>query len=1491
MSVDTYLKPIPTNPTKLILQPKSQGNYFAALGVEFDDDDDVTVVTSNKNRDHAQDAVTQIATCIEDDDRTDEIDENGPTHAMFQMGAGPPMATRITAWRQIVQAKNLQQLPLASTIFNPQKITRAVKHAISDSGATGHFLVEGAPVVNKQIAKRPIAITLPNGKIIQSTHTCNLDIPWLPSEITEAHIVPGLAHASLISTRKFCDAGCKVVFDLQECRVYYKNRLVLVGGRDEATQLWKLPINPTKNPNDASTTIANLDLHVMPKQKISHTANALYTLPYKQNQLKYMHQAFFNPPVQTLIKAALNGQLEGIPFMKADLIRKYLPPSPATPKGRMKRPRAGIRSTRKKERNGGTNEAMLEDDNSAMSHHTPSNTTANIIQSDETHEANNIFCYAALADKQTGTLYTDATGSLPVMSLDGYQYFFVAYDYDTNYIFANPIKDVKDATIVQAFDDIFTELTEKGHKPTFNVTDNQATTPIKNYLKKANCRWQFVEPSNHRVNAAERAIQTFKNHFISGLCSTDKEWPLQLWDQLAVQAVVTLNLLRTSHIDPSKSAYHQLNGHKYDWNSYIMAPPGTRAVIYEDPDSRTAWGARGTDAWYCGPSFDHYRNCIFYVPETRSFRTSGSFDLFPQHCLLPEFTPEQHAAEVQDELHESIQRLSRPAKAKLLKQVAQSLRILATEAAEKPLQRVASTPTSEGGTAIQRVAAAPPITTTTNPTAPRTIQGKPRTHQRTTRNNTPGAVPPIKSKVTAPRRSARLSQIEIIEPCIINKTPNSFRIPLANPNIISQDAVNLLTDNVFKDNDEKWRPDAFITANPTGRNQNVYDADIEHFCAPVVHPTTGETITQYRKLANDPATRDVWSTAFGKEFGRMSQGDNKTGQKGKQCIFVMSHSEIAKIPTDRVVTYARVVVDYRAQKKDPNRVRITAGGNLITCPGDLTCRTADLTTSKILWNSVLSTEGAKFMGLDVGNFYLETPMERYEYMKMPLALFPAHTIEQYKLHDRAKNGFVYLEIRRAIYGLPQAGSLANKQLRKYLAPAGYYECAHTPGLWRHVTRPIHFSLVVDDFGVKYVGKEHADHLIQTLRKHYEAVTEDWEGKLYCGITLEWNYTERWLDISMPGYVEKLRKRYHHEVPSKPQHSPYRAPPKIFGAAAQDTIPADTTERIDEKRIKVVQQVVGGLLYYARAVDLTILPALSAIASEQTKATEATEARVDQLLDYVATKPNAKVRYHASDMILNIHSDASYLSETQARSRVAGQFFLGSTPVKGQSIVLNGAIFILCGILKFVVASAAEAELGALFLNCKEGKIIRLILEEMGHIQPPTPVHCDNVTAAGIANDTVKKQRSRSMEMRFFWITDQVKLRAFDVQWHPGQENLADYFTKHFDGKHHREVRPWYLHEANSPRVLPRASAPSALRGCVGNLPNGYIRNVPLPLVPLRPLVPVQVGAYSRVPLRPLVPVQVGAKVRVPVGHLGKLPRGYRAHTAYSQQRLRPRVSV
>ena len=116
------------------------------------------------------------------------------------------------------------------------------------------------------------------------------------------------------------------------------------------------------------------------------------------------------------------------------------------------------------------------------------------------------------------------------------------------------------------------------------------------------------------------------------------------------------------------------------------------------------------------------------------------------------------------------------------------------------------------------------------------------------------------------------------------------------------------------------------------------------------------------------------------------------------------------------------------------------------------------------------------------------------------------------------------------------------------------------------------------------------------------------------------------------------------------------------------------------------------------------------------------------------------------MILQIHTDASYLSESKARSRAAVHYFLGCPPQSNQPISLNGAIYTLCNVLKYVASSAAEAELGAIFLNIKEERVLRLTLAEMGHPQPTTPIHCDNASLVGIANETVKKHGSRLMEM-------------------------------------------------------------------------------------------------------------------------------------------------
>ena len=157
-------------------------------------------------------------------------------------------------------------------------------------------------------------------------------------------------------------------------------------------------------------------------------------------------------------------------------------------------------------------------------------------------------------------------------------------------------------------------------------------------------------------------------------------------------------------------------------------------------------------------------------------------------------------------------------------------------------------------------------------------------------------------------------------------------------------------------------------------------------------------------------------------------------------------------------------------------------------------------------------------------------MNRYD-MKFPITMFPLHIIEQYNLMKHVIDGFIYVEIRKVIYGLPQAGILANKLLKKRMRPEGYYEVAHTPGLWKHVTRPISFILVVNDFGVKYTRDEHAHCLIKALQKNYK-LSIDWTGSLYCGISLDWNYDKGYVDIAMPGYVKKLLIRYKHIMTKK-----------------------------------------------------------------------------------------------------------------------------------------------------------------------------------------------------------------------------------------------------------------------------------------------------------------------------------------------------------------------
>jgi hypothetical protein len=235
---------------------------------------------------------------------------------------------------------------------------------------------------------------------------------------------------------------------------------------------------------------------------------------------------------------------------------------------------------------------------------------------------------------------------------------------------------------------------------------------------------------------------------------------------------------------------------------------------------------------------------------------------------------------------------------------------------------------------------------------------------------------------------------------------------------------------------------------------------------------------------------------------------------------------------------------------------------------------------------------------------------------------------------------------------------------------------------------------------------------------------------------------------MPGYIAQALHKFHHAQPTKPQHSPHQHQEIQYGSQTQMTTPADTSPPLTKEGITRLQQIIGTLLYYARAVDSTMLVALSNLSSAQAHGTEATNNAAAQLLDYCATHPEASICYCASEMALQVHSDASYLSVPKGRSRAGGHFFLGAQMTSIKPILNNGAVLTVSSIIKHVMSSAAEAEIAGLFINAKEGEIICTTLDEMGYPQNATPIQTDNSTASGIANDTINQQRSRSIVMRF-----------------------------------------------------------------------------------------------------------------------------------------------
>jgi hypothetical protein len=214
------------------------------------------------------------------------------------------------------------------------------------------------------------------------------------------------------------------------------------------------------------------------------------------------------------------------------------------------------------------------------------------------------------------------------------QYVFVAYIYDLNAILVRAMPSKNNAAMIATFSDIFSTLAVHGYAPTLNVMDSECSKAVEAHTKANKMNVHLVPPHNHRINAAEHAIATLKEHFIAGLATVDKNCLLQLWDEFLPQIELTLNLLHFFQRNPSRSANKEVNG-RVDYNKITIAPLGTKGLVYKDPAVCTSWAPHGTDAYYIGLAPKHYRCLPFYMPATRRYRIANTWRLYPTHCTTP----------------------------------------------------------------------------------------------------------------------------------------------------------------------------------------------------------------------------------------------------------------------------------------------------------------------------------------------------------------------------------------------------------------------------------------------------------------------------------------------------------------------------------------------------------------------------------------------------------------------------------------------------------------------------------------------------------------------------------------------------------------------------------------------------------------------------------------------------------------------------------------
>ena len=430
----------------------------------------------------------------------------------------------------------------------------------------------------------------------------------------QGHIIPGFTN-NLLSLGKLCDADCTAHLDKHSLLVNDKFGKPILQGKREAAgaRLWRVDIAPPTT-NQLPATLPQTTPPAPALTNSQQTTNVgqvtaharAYDLPNTPALIAYLHATAGYPVKSTWLQAIKRGAYATWPGLTYALAAKYCSDADETIKGHMAQPRQHIRSTQR----------------------APTDTvTAAVMPQAMTAEVHVI---------PINRIFTDDTGRFTPRARSGNQYIMVTLHGPSNAILVQPFPSKHDSHRIAAYNDVYARLTSAGQPPTLHILDNEVSGTFQKAIMANNCTFQLVPPNVHRRNAAERAICTFKDHFLAILAGTAPNFPRDRWDLLLPQAELTLNLLRESNTKPNQSAWEHLFG-PYNFDATPMGPAGSRVIIHNKAQQRRSWDYRGHDGFYVGPALKHYRCYRILNKDTHAVAISDAVKF--RHHYLAEPSP------------------------------------------------------------------------------------------------------------------------------------------------------------------------------------------------------------------------------------------------------------------------------------------------------------------------------------------------------------------------------------------------------------------------------------------------------------------------------------------------------------------------------------------------------------------------------------------------------------------------------------------------------------------------------------------------------------------------------------------------------------------------------------------------------------------------------------------------------------------------------------